>query len=197
MRILGFRKNVVIKVRAVACRHGIARVPLLACPAVPGAIRLRRACRPVYMEINLLMQAFTFTAANEDDTARLGAALAEVLPAGAVAALYGALGAGKTRLVQALAQALGIDRRQVTSPTFVLIQEYHGRKILYHIDAYRIRDEDEFLALGPDEYFESRRPGAPRMGRPCARLPAAGKNRYPHRCNRRKPAPFRHYPHRR
>lgn len=61
----------------------------------------------------------------------------------------------ETRLVQALAQALGIDRRQVTSPTFVLIQEYHGRKILYHIDAYRIRDEDEFLALGPDEYFDS------------------------------------------
>jgi tRNA threonylcarbamoyladenosine biosynthesis protein TsaE len=101
------------------------------------------------------MQNLTFTAANEDDTACLAAALAEALPAGSVVALYGTLGAGKTRLVQALAQALGIDRRQVTSPTFVLIQEYHGRKDLYHIDAYRVRDEDEFLALGVDEYFES------------------------------------------
>ncbi|MGD0518231.1 MAG: tRNA (adenosine(37)-N6)-threonylcarbamoyltransferase complex ATPase subunit type 1 TsaE, partial [Thermoguttaceae bacterium] len=49
----------------------------------------------------------------------------------------------------------GIDRRQVVSPTFVLIQEYHGQKTVYHIDAYRLRGEDEFLALGPDEYFES------------------------------------------
>jgi tRNA threonylcarbamoyladenosine biosynthesis protein TsaE len=37
----------------------------------------------------------------------------------------------------------------------VLIQEYHGQKSIYHIDAYRLRDEDEFLALGPDEYFDS------------------------------------------
>jgi tRNA threonylcarbamoyladenosine biosynthesis protein TsaE len=102
------------------------------------------------------MDHFTFTAADETDTARLGAALAETLPEGTVVALYGTLGAGKTRLVQALAEALGIDRRQVVSPTFVLIQEYHGQKTVYHIDAYRLRGEDEFLALGPDEYFESR-----------------------------------------
>ena len=36
-----------------------------------------------------------------------------------------------------------------------MIQEYHGRRTVYHIDAYRLRDEDEFLALGPEEYFES------------------------------------------
>ena len=41
------------------------------------------------------------------------------------------------------------------SPTFVLIQEYHGRRTIYHIDAYRLRDEDEFDSLGPEEYFES------------------------------------------
>jgi tRNA threonylcarbamoyladenosine biosynthesis protein TsaE len=101
------------------------------------------------------MHRFTFTAADETDTARLGAALAQVLPAGAVVALCGTLGAGKTRLVQAMAENLGIDPRQVVSPTFVLIQEYHGQKSIYHFDAYRLRDEDEFLALGPDEYFES------------------------------------------
>ena len=43
----------------------------------------------------------------------------------------------------------------MTSPTFVLIQEYHGRRTIYHIDAYRVRDEDEFESLGPEEYFES------------------------------------------
>jgi tRNA threonylcarbamoyladenosine biosynthesis protein TsaE len=70
-------------------------------------------------------------------------------------ALCGTLGAGKTRLVQAIAEACGVDRRSVVSPTFVLVQEHHGRRTVYHLDAYRIKDEDEFLELGPDEYFES------------------------------------------
>ena len=77
-----------------------------------------------------------------------------MLPDGTTVALCGTLGAGKTRLVQAIAEAAGVDRREVLSPTFVLIQEYHGRRAVYHIDAYRLRDEDEFLALGPEEYFE-------------------------------------------
>ena len=40
------------------------------------------------------------------------------------------------------------------SPTFVLIHEYQGRLPIYHFDTYRLRDEDEFLQLGPEEYFE-------------------------------------------
>jgi tRNA threonylcarbamoyladenosine biosynthesis protein TsaE len=100
------------------------------------------------------MTSFIYNAADESATAALGAALAEVLPDGTTVALCGTLGAGKTRLVQAIAEALGIDRGNVTSPTFVLIQEYHGRRTLYHFDAYRIRDEDEFESLGPEEYFE-------------------------------------------
>ena len=65
-------------------------------------------------------------------------------------------GAGKTRLVQAIAERLGVPRRDVVSPTFVLMQEYHGRRhAATHIDAYRLRDDDEFQQLGPDEYFES------------------------------------------
>jgi tRNA threonylcarbamoyladenosine biosynthesis protein TsaE len=101
------------------------------------------------------MDQFAFSAANETDTARLGAALAETLPAGTVVALCGTLGAGKTRLVQNVAHSLDIDPRQVVSPTFMLIQEYHGRKSVYHFDAYRLASQREFLALGPDEYFES------------------------------------------
>ena len=91
----------------------------------------------------------------EADTTQLGAALAELLPDGTVVALCGTLGAGKTRLVQAIAEATGVDRRDVLSPTFVLIQEHHGRRSIYHIDAYRLRDEDEFLSLGADEYFDA------------------------------------------
>ncbi len=95
-----------------------------------------------------------FDALNESDTARLGAALAETLSDGTTLALCGTLGAGKTRLVQAIAEAAGIDRRNVVSPTFVLVQEYHGRRTIYHLDAYRLRNDDEFRALGPEEYFE-------------------------------------------
>lgn len=88
-------------------------------------------------------------------TEAFGRVLSEVLPDGAVVALNGPLGAGKTRLVQAIAAAEGIDARHVTSPTFVLINEYLGRRPIYHLDAYRIKDDDEFLALGVEEYFES------------------------------------------
>ncbi len=95
-----------------------------------------------------------FDSWDESHTARLGAALAEVLPDGTTVALCGTLGAGKTRLVQAIAEAAGIDRREVVSPTFVLVQEHHGRRTLYHIDAYRLRDHEEFMALGPEEYFD-------------------------------------------
>lgn len=101
------------------------------------------------------MDAITFDAADEAATDRLGTALAELLPGGSVVALCGTLGAGKTRLVQAIAAAAGVDRRSVVSPTFMLIQQYQGRRSIYHLDAYRLRDEDEFAQLGPEEYFES------------------------------------------
>ena len=101
------------------------------------------------------MSPIVFIAADEAATATLGRALAAVLPPGTTVALCGTLGAGKTRLVQAIAEALGVDRREVVSPTFVLIQEHRGRRTIYHIDAYRLRDDDEFQQLGPDEYFES------------------------------------------
>jgi len=99
---------------------------------------------------------FTFTSNTEADTDRLGAALAVALPAGSVVALIGTLGAGKTRLVQAVAAALGVPRESVTSPTFVLVNEYKGGRLpIYHFDTYRLKDDDEFLNLGPDEYFDS------------------------------------------
>jgi tRNA threonylcarbamoyladenosine biosynthesis protein TsaE len=102
-----------------------------------------------------------FDAADEQATAALGAALAEsLLAAGmdrATIALIGPLGAGKTRLVQAVAQAAGVEAGTVASPTFVLIHEYYGRVPIYHFDAYRLGSGVEFAALGPEEYFA--RPG--------------------------------------
>src|SRR4051812_46324849 len=99
---------------------------------------------------------FQFSAEDENDTQRLGAAIAAVLPAGSVVGLIGALGAGKTRLVQAVANALGVAPGSVTSPTFVLVNEYTGGRLpIYHFDTYRLKDDDDFLNLGPDEYFDS------------------------------------------
>jgi tRNA threonylcarbamoyladenosine biosynthesis protein TsaE len=98
----------------------------------------------------------TFASNSETDTERLGALLAQALPAGSVVGLIGTLGAGKTRLVQAVATALGVPPGNVTSPTFVLVNEYRGGRMpVFHFDTYRLKDKDEFLALGPDEYFES------------------------------------------
>jgi tRNA threonylcarbamoyladenosine biosynthesis protein TsaE len=88
-------------------------------------------------------------------TESFGRRLADLLFPGAVVALIGPLGAGKTHLVRAIALGLGVaDGRVVTSPTFVLIQEYVGRMPISHFDAYRLRDESEFSDLGVHEYFE-------------------------------------------
>lgn len=102
------------------------------------------------------MPSLTLEIAAESETEALGQRLAEHLLPGTVVALVGTLGAGKTRLVQAIATALGNARDDVTSPTYVLINEYTaGSMPVYHFDAYRLRDDDEFLELGPEEYFDS------------------------------------------
>jgi tRNA threonylcarbamoyladenosine biosynthesis protein TsaE len=88
-------------------------------------------------------------------TEALGRRLAGLLFPGAVVALIGPLGAGKTHLVRAVALGLGIaDSRAVSSPTFVLIQEYEARLPIYHFDAYRLRSGREFAELGVHEYFD-------------------------------------------
>jgi tRNA threonylcarbamoyladenosine biosynthesis protein TsaE len=87
-------------------------------------------------------------------TEAFGRRLAALLFPGAVVALVGQLGAGKTHLVRAVAEGLGVaDSRVVTSPTFVLIQEYAARLPIYHFDAYRLHGDAEFAELGAHEYF--------------------------------------------
>src|SRR5215469_12097800 len=88
-------------------------------------------------------------------TQAFGRRLGQRLWPGVVVALIGELGAGKTQLTRAIAEGLGIaDNRIVTSPTFVLIQEYEARLPIYHFDAYRLRSEGEFFDLGAHEYFD-------------------------------------------
>lgn len=88
-----------------------------------------------------------------DQTCRLAALLARFSVPGTIIALDGELGAGKTTFIRAFCSELGIPAEQVTSPTFVLIHEYEGSIPVYHFDAYRLRDSDEFLDLGVDEYL--------------------------------------------
>lgn len=100
------------------------------------------------------MSEFVFQSHSPADTDRLAATLVAVLPERATIALCGTLGAGKTRFVQGLAAASGIDAAEVTSPTFVLCQQYRGTRQLYHLDAYRLHDSDEFRELGTEELYQ-------------------------------------------
>ena len=96
-----------------------------------------------------------FDVTSETAMDELGRRLGSTIPDGTTVALIGPLGAGKTRLVQGIAQELGVARELVTSPTFVICQQYQGGKTIYHLDLYRIADEDAFWELGPQEWFES------------------------------------------
>ena len=101
------------------------------------------------------MQSLTLDLPDLSATEALGRRLGRLLFPGAVVALVGPLGAGKTHLTRAVAEGLGIaDSRAVSSPTFVLIQEYRARLPVYHFDAYRLRGEGEFFDLGVHEYLE-------------------------------------------
>ncbi len=103
----------------------------------------------------------TIEIGSEEETVALGERLAAALPVPSVVSLVGTLGAGKTRLVRAIAEALGVTE-EVTSPTFVLINEYRsGRVPIYHLDTYRLNDEDELLEIGIDEYFAGGGPAGP------------------------------------
>jgi tRNA threonylcarbamoyladenosine biosynthesis protein TsaE len=92
------------------------------------------------------------TTHSEEETATVGRDLATSLGAGDVVLLYGDLGTGKTAFVRGLAEGLGVNRDEVSSPTFTLVQEYRGGRLtLFHVDLYRIDDPREIDDLGLEE----------------------------------------------
>ncbi len=95
--------------------------------------------------------ATEFVSASPKDTEGAGERLAARLRPGSVVALTGELGAGKTCFVRGLARGLGVSQI-VSSPTFVLVNEYRGRLPVFHVDAYRTESLTELLELGLDEY---------------------------------------------
>jgi tRNA threonylcarbamoyladenosine biosynthesis protein TsaE len=93
------------------------------------------------------------TTRSAEETRAWGRKLAKRLKRGDCLLLIGELGAGKTTLVQGIAEGLEVDPKEVISPTFVLIREYGGKIPLYHVDAYRIKSAAELIEVGIEEYF--------------------------------------------
>ena len=89
---------------------------------------------------------------SQDETEKFGYELGIKAEPGQIYCLSGDLGVGKTVFTKGFAKGLDIDEH-ITSPTFTIINEYHGRLPLYHFDVYRISDPDEMYAIGYEDYF--------------------------------------------
>jgi tRNA threonylcarbamoyladenosine biosynthesis protein TsaE len=90
---------------------------------------------------------------NEKETRAFGLALAKELKPGAIVALVGDLGTGKTTLTRYIAEGLGI-LEPIQSPTFTIIREHRtGRLPLFHFDVYRLDGPEDLLELGYEDYF--------------------------------------------
>jgi tRNA threonylcarbamoyladenosine biosynthesis protein TsaE len=96
----------------------------------------------------------SFHTASPGESRALGRALGERLGPGSFVALTGELGAGKTIVVQGIARGIGFEGC-VSSPSFVVINEYEGRLPIYHVDLYRISDPTSLIDLGYREVFWS------------------------------------------
>jgi len=95
----------------------------------------------------------TVTSNSPLETMELGRRIGAQLRGGEIFAICGPLGSGKTHLIKGIAAGAGAqDRESVTSPTFVLVNQYAGRFDLYHIDAYRLDSSADFERLGFDDF---------------------------------------------
>jgi len=88
---------------------------------------------------------------SESETIAEGEKLGRTLKPGAVVALYGDLGAGKTAFTRGIAKGLDI-KMNVSSPTFTIVNEYPGETPLFHFDMYRLESENELFDIGWDDY---------------------------------------------
>ncbi|MCR5761108.1 MAG: tRNA (adenosine(37)-N6)-threonylcarbamoyltransferase complex ATPase subunit type 1 TsaE [Sphaerochaetaceae bacterium] len=89
-----------------------------------------------------------------EEMENLGRQFGEKAKKGTVISLRGSLGAGKTVFARGLSRALGITE-SIVSPTFTLIQEYDGTLKMYHMDLYRLSCEEDFIALGGEDFLYS------------------------------------------
>ncbi len=91
---------------------------------------------------------------SENETKLIGKKFAERLKKGDVVVLTGDLGSGKTKFTEGVLQYFELNN-EISSPTFTIVNEYANEKeTIYHFDVYRLEDEDEFYAIGGEEYFQ-------------------------------------------
>jgi tRNA threonylcarbamoyladenosine biosynthesis protein TsaE len=90
---------------------------------------------------------------SEEQTLQAGIRLSDHLDRGDTVLLEGGLGAGKTVFARGVARGLGVNPKEVRSPTFTLVNVYPGRLPVYHIDLYRIDDPAELEELGLEEFI--------------------------------------------
>ena len=97
---------------------------------------------------------------NESETIEFGKDFAKNLKGGEIVCLNGNLGAGKTTLMKGVAEFFEINRNEIVSPTFTIVNMYkcdkNNIKNIIHIDAYRIKNEDELLEFGVLEFFNDK-----------------------------------------
>lgn len=105
------------------------------------------------------MEKIEYFSNSPADTQRLGEKIGKYLQAGAVMALVGELGSGKTMLTRGICAGLGVPLRRVNSPTFVLVNEYQGRLPVYHIDLYRLDGTDDIVDIGWLDYLHRAQEG--------------------------------------
>ena len=89
-----------------------------------------------------------------EDTEKIGALIAEKLCGNEVIALFGGLGMGKTAFTRGLCRGLGVNDG-VSSPTFALVNEYHGKYNIYHFDMYRVTSWEDLYSTGFFDYLDN------------------------------------------
>ena len=105
------------------------------------------------------MKKFVFHSKSPAATTEFGEKIGGQIKEGSVVGLTGELGCGKTLLTRGICAGLGVPLRQVNSPTFIMINEYHGRLHVFHLDMYQIETEEEVIELGITDYLYRARSG--------------------------------------
>ncbi len=102
--------------------------------------------------ISPVMESFEVISGSPYETRRWGSTLSILLRSGDVVALVGELGSGKTTLAQGICEGLDV-MDAVTSPSFTLVQEYHGRVPVFHFDFYRLETLTDIEGIDIDSYL--------------------------------------------
>jgi tRNA threonylcarbamoyladenosine biosynthesis protein TsaE len=105
------------------------------------------------------MYTYTFLSNSTTATLSLGERIGARLQAGSIITLTGELGCGKTLLTRGICAGLGVPLRQVNSPTFVLVNEYHGRLPVFHLDMYQLGTASDAVEFGMLDYLARARSG--------------------------------------